>query len=334
MNILVTGSNGFVGSRLMYELENKKHSVVGIDISDKCDSKKHPMTIIGDIRIESDIIRAVIRHKELTNSDVEVIIHCAAAKHDFGISETEYYSHNETGTKIITQFAEKYGIKKILYFSTVSVYGHPPIRANEDEEYNPDNPYGASKLAGELICKEWQQKDVNNELVVLRPTVIYGPYNYANMYKLIDMMHRHPYITIGNGNHIKSIVSLDNLVNITLFCLDKMRKGMIDYNCVDKPYMKLRELMELIAKNREFRIPLIRVPLSTALLLGKLFDVFAIVLKKDIPVNSDRLKKLSTATDFSSDKLTAEGYIQEYSTENCLNSFLSWYLDVNKVKTT
>ena len=50
MNILITGSNGFVGSRLMWVLEEKGHEVHGIDNSTHCLREKHPNTIIGDIR--------------------------------------------------------------------------------------------------------------------------------------------------------------------------------------------------------------------------------------------------------------------------------------------
>ncbi len=59
MNILITGSNGFVGSNLMRELEEDGHTVIGIDISEHCEGKKHPQTLRGDIRSLKDLNRAV-----------------------------------------------------------------------------------------------------------------------------------------------------------------------------------------------------------------------------------------------------------------------------------
>ena len=58
MNILITGSNGFVGSNLMWELEKDGHTVIGIDISEHCEGKKHPETMLGDIRSLKDLNNA------------------------------------------------------------------------------------------------------------------------------------------------------------------------------------------------------------------------------------------------------------------------------------
>jgi nucleoside-diphosphate-sugar epimerase len=54
MNILITGSNGFVGSKLMWSLEADGHTVIGLDISSHCDAQTHPETMIGDIRVIKD----------------------------------------------------------------------------------------------------------------------------------------------------------------------------------------------------------------------------------------------------------------------------------------
>ena len=204
MNILVTGSNGFVGSQLMWELEKLNHNVIGIDISPHCNSKPHPETVVGDIRSFEDLDKVNNIFQTKYNNSLELIIHCAAAKHDFGISREEYFSHNQYGTQRLLEFAEKTDIHKLIYLSTVSVFGHPQGRADEETPYNPDNPYGESKLGGELLCIEWQKKNPQNELIVLRPTVIYGPHNFANIYKLINTLHRTPLVTVGKGNYVKS----------------------------------------------------------------------------------------------------------------------------------
>jgi len=153
MNILVTGSNGFVGSRLMWELEKLNHKVIGIDISSHCDAKPHPETVIGDIRSSKDLEKVQDIFYQKYNRPIKLIIHCAASKHDFGISREEYFSHNQYGTQVLLEFAEQADIHKIIYISTVSVFGHPQGRADEDTPYNPDNPYGESKRMMEKMMK-------------------------------------------------------------------------------------------------------------------------------------------------------------------------------------
>lgn len=330
MNIFITGSNGFVGSALMWRLQAEGHNVVGIDISDHCDDKPHPNTYIGDIRNVNDLQSVFDKFHRTTNKQVDLVIHCAAAKHDFGITHQEYYSHNEIGTRVLLDFIKSNQIMKLIYFSTVSVFGHPHKRTDEDGCFNPDHPYGGSKLAGELLCTDWHKQDPMHELVVLRPTVIYGPNNFANMYKLIDMMHLHPYVTIGHGDYIKSFVSLSNIIDMTIFALSIISNEAQYFNCVDKPYTTIHELMKLIARNPAFSVPKIVVPVWLAVLIGKVFDIPAKLFNIDIPINSDRMHKLATATDFASERIRQAGYKQLHTTEEEITKTTDWYLSLKK----
>ena len=327
MNILVTGSNGFVGSRLMWELEKLNHKVIGIDISSHCDAKPHPETVIGDIRSGKDLEKVQDIFYQKYNHQIELIIHCAASKHDFGISREEYFSHNQYGTQVLLEFAEQADIHKIIYISTVSVFGHPQGRADEDTPYNPDHPYGESKLGGELLCIEWQKKNPENGLIVLRPTAIYGPHNFANIYKLIDTLHRTPLFTVGKGDYVKSIVSLDTVIDMILFSMSLLKPGYQHFNCVDEPYITLNELMHIIAANPGFHMPKITIPDWLAIFIGKLFDIPAKLFSIDIPINSDRIRKLSMATNFCSQKIRQAGFVQRKSIEESISEMCTWYLD-------
>ncbi len=327
MNILITGSNGFVGSRLMWELDRMGHQVGGIDISAHCDATPHPRTMLGDIRIKDDL-KSVKGAFELENNvDIELIIHCAAAKHDFGIKRGDYFSNNKYGTKTLLEFASESDIGKIIYLSTVSVFGHPEGPADEDATYAPDHPYGESKLAGELLCKEWQTKDPLRELIVLRPTVVFGPHNFANVYKLLDTMHRRPLAMVGKGNHVKSVVSLNTLTDMITFSLGLLKPGYEHFNCVDEPYITLHELMRLIASQPGFRMPRVQIPVPLAVGIGKIFDIPAQLLAIDLPINSDRMKKFATETNFRSEKIRGLGFVQANSIEASVADMCSWYLE-------
>jgi len=324
MNILITGSNGFVGSRLMWFLEEKGHKVFGIDKRSYCLIEKHPNTILGDIRKKEDL--AKFNHRK-----IDLIIHCAASKHDFGISEEEYFSDNEYGTKVLMEFASEADINKIIYYSTVSVYGHESVPCDESGNLQPDNPYGASKLAGEFVIANWQTHVPNNrEVVIVRPSIIYGPYNFANMYNLIEMMYKKPWITIGKGNHIKSMISLNNLIDMTYFMIDQMKPGFEYVNALDKPYITVKRLMEIIATHQEFKEPIIRVPEKIAIGVGKIFDLFGSVIGRDIPINSDRMQKFTTSTHYFSEKIRDLGYKQKYSIEEELAKTIDWFLEVHQ----
>jgi len=100
MNIFLTGSNGFVGSSLMWHLEEIGHTVVGIDKRDECLIHKHPKTKKADIREIEDL-------RTCNENEIDLIIHCAADKHDWGISKESYFSNNEYGTKILMDYARE-----------------------------------------------------------------------------------------------------------------------------------------------------------------------------------------------------------------------------------
>ncbi|MCB5252890.1 MAG: NAD(P)-dependent oxidoreductase [Candidatus Cloacimonadaceae bacterium] len=327
MNIFITGSNGFVGSQLMSTLEKSGHKVIGIDISDHCNSTKHANTLSGDIRKKADLDRVYARFSKQYGSDIELIIHCAAAKHDFGIKREEYFSHNKLGTKILLDFAAEHKINRFINLSTVSVFGHPKGRSDEDTAYNPDHPYGESKLAGELLSIEWQKQDEARELIVLRPTVIYGPHNFANVYNLIDILHRRPILTVGKGDHIKSIVSLGTILGMISFSLTLLKPGYQHYNCVDEPYITLRELMQIVAANPGFKMPKITIPLGLAIGIGMIFDVPAKLFSIDLPINSDRMRKFATATYFTAGKIRKAGYVQTQSIQDSVSEMCSWYMN-------
>lgn len=326
MNILITGSNGFVGSRLMWELEADGHKVVGIDISDHCDAKPHPETYLGDIRIAADLKKVAGKFELKQQGELDLVIHCAASKHDFGISRGEYFSHNKYGTKSLLAFMEEKDLQQLIYLSTVSVFGHPEGKSDEDTPYNPDHPYGESKLAGELLCKEWQAKNSRRALTVLRPTVIYGPHNFANVYNLINMLYKRPYLTIGDGSHVKSIVSLSTVIDMIRFALKSLKSGYEHYNCIDEPYITLHELMLIISQTPGFSLPKVQIPLKLAIGIGKIFDIPSRLLGIDLPVNSDRMKKFGTATYFTAEKIRQAGFVQKQSIETSVAEMCQWYL--------
>jgi len=318
MNILITGSTGFVGSRLMFFLEEKGHQVWGIDNSEHCLREIHPNNILGDIRKREDL-------QIFADKAIELIIHCAAAKHDFGVDVDQYYSNNEYGTEVLMQFAEKQSISKIIYYSTVSVYGHAAVPCDESGELLADNDYGKSKLAGEKVIEKFYQKNSKLQIIFLRPSIIYGPNNFANMYNLIAMQNKKFWITIGNGSHIKSLVSLENLIEMTDWSMSRLQPGIQIYNTLDKPYITVKELMNIIASHEGFSKPMVKVPLSLAVGIGKFFDLIAKLIKKDIPINSDRMRKFATSTEYYSEKIRKAGYIQKHTIEAELAKTIDWY---------
>ena len=320
MNILITGSEGFVGSKLQTELLSFGHNVY---ITDRVDSKKENYY---KFNLGYDPIHSFI--KNFKNLEIDIVIHLAAAKGDFMLSEDDFYRDNISATKAIVEILEVINVQNVIHYSTVSVYGHNNILKDENAELKPNNPYGLTKLKSEKLLLDWQRKH-NTNLTILRPSVIYGENNYANMYNLLAMLSKKIPITIGSGNYIKSLIALENLIDITIFVSNKM-DGIQIYNCTDEPYPTLDEIMTSISMVKGFRKPIIKIPIILALIIALPVEILAKIIKKDLKITRERVLKFSKETDYRSDLLRKKGYVQHYGTSERLQNMAKWYKQINK----
>lgn len=325
--VLITGSSGFVGTRLVEALSSKIKDI----------------SILGIDRVESSVEITKSKNFQFYQADLaekgwvyrldfhaDLIIHCAAAKGDFGISKNEYMRDNITATAAVIAYSEIVNCNKIIYYSTVSAYGHKDKICYEDDSFDPDGPYGETKYQGELILNKWLEEAEDRQLSVLRPSVIYGENNYANMYNLLYSLDRLFPISIGRGKHIKSIISVKNMVNINLhilYILPELPKYSA-FICVDAPYLTLNEIMQTMAEVKGINMPLIRIPIFLAYFLAIPFEIVSQLTGKDMKVTFDRIQKLNTSTDYRSNLLQETGYIQKFSTKEELRKMALWYKNI------
>ena len=206
MKIGVTGGSGFIGQYIVETLENNSNTELLkiIDLEKPSFSGTFEF-IHGDIR-DDQMIDTFCR-------DIDFVIHLAAAHHDYGISEEEFFDVNESGTEKLLKAMTKHQIKNIIFYSSVAVYGTVSQPVDENTPPNPESPYGASKLAAEKKILDWIKHDKDRKAFIIRPTVVIGARNYANMYFLIDQISKNRYLFhFGNGTNIKSIACVRNLV--------------------------------------------------------------------------------------------------------------------------
>ncbi|MCK5306113.1 MAG: NAD(P)-dependent oxidoreductase [Candidatus Omnitrophica bacterium] len=324
MNIFITGSSGFIGKHLIEKLISRKNVVTGYDVTEPAISSELFKHIDGNICDKDSLINA------LNQKRYDIIIHLAAKHHDFGVSEDEFFEVNEGGTKNLTKAADACGVKNFLFFSSVAVYGDRSKPVMDDAVCEPASFYGKSKLAAEKVLEEWTA--VNNERVVnvIRPVVVFGPENYANMYHLISKIANKKFIFIGKGSNIKSIAYVENVVNAALFLLDNMAPGISYYNYSDEPQMPVKKIVEKIAYHAGVKISRFRIPLFPALALTYFFDLLEKITGHLFPVTAKRIKKFNTPTHYESRKIRLKGYKQLVSCDEAFGKTLKWFMDKGK----
>lgn len=315
MALLITGGSGFIGSHFHNVLSEK--DVINLDLEEP--TFQYRSTFInGDIRKEEDVRKAV------QNNGVTSIISLAAKHHDFGIGHDEYFDTNEDGTRIICKVASEFNINEIIFYSSVAVYGIRDEISSENLEPKPDAPYGASKLAGENVLIKWAQEKPDRKVLIIRPTLVFGKNNMANMRNLIKQIDSGLYFHLGKADNVKSIAYVENLVQATLFLKERLKPGVSIYNYSDEPQLTTREISNVIAESLNKKIRL-SVPKTLGVMMGLPFDILIKLTGKNLPISSARIKKLGTATHHSAKKVFSEGFQPRYSTIEGLKKMVDWY---------
>src|SRR5690606_23818728 len=112
--------------------------------------------------------------------------------------------------------------KEIIFYFSVAVYGIRDESSTEATTPAPDGPYEASKLTGEKVLSAWASEDSSRKVVIIRPTLVFGHNNTANMRNLIRQIDSGLYFHLGKADNVKSIAYVENLVQATLFLMERM----------------------------------------------------------------------------------------------------------------
>ena len=175
MNILVTGGAGYIGSHTCVELLNEGEEIVILDnfVNSKPEALDRIREITGkDFKFyEVDLLDEEGVDRVFAENNIDSVIHFAGLK---AVGESVqkpilYYHNNLTGTLILCKVMEKYGVKKLVFSSSATVYGSPksvPIR--EDFPLSTTNPYGATKLMIEGILRDLHVADDSWSVALLR----------------------------------------------------------------------------------------------------------------------------------------------------------------------
>jgi nucleoside-diphosphate-sugar epimerase len=319
MTSLLTGSSGYIGSRLVPDLRKRGHSIQGVD-RDVKDVNGLKSFVHGDL-CNPHVAREAA-------DGVDQILHLAAAKGDWGISEEEYYRDNVEATRVLIEAGKEAGVKDWVFYSTVSVMGPSHEAIGEQAEFDPINPYGASKAEAEKLFHQLAEEDPEARVLIIRPSVVYGPGNpdSTNIYRLIDAIHNNRFAMVGPGEAIKSTSYIDNLLAATRFLMNRMERGVQTYIYVDEPALSTGQLVERIYKLLGKEPPSWHIPLSVASPIATVSDFAASMTGIDFPITAARIEKFNRSTNFDASAIRALGFHQPISNNAALRATVEWHL--------
>lgn len=236
--LLITGSNGFVGSYFINKYKNKYDIKTFSFLKDDINS--------------------------LDCSNIDVVFHLSALVHQMGgASSEEYEKVNVTQTLLLAKRAKESGVKQFVFMSTVKVYGEETTsKYTENSICNPEDEYGKSKLKAEKLLLELESE--NFRVSIIRTPIIYGYGVKANIKNLVNLVNKVSMLPFGKIENKRSMVYIGNLCHLVDVLVTQKQNGI--FLASDDEPLSTSKLIELIAINLDKKIYLIKIPFFESLL--------------------------------------------------------------------
>lgn len=282
--IAISGASGFIGFALGAELIRRgvmvRAAVRSLNMAASDDSGIE-FVAVGGIGAETDWSRGV--------SGVDCVIHCAARAHVMHETESDalspYRAVNVEGTRCLAEQAAAAGVQRLVYLSSVKVNGertfspHPShipkgdgklkefFSANDNPE--PEDPYGISKWEAEEALHEVSEK-TGLEVVIIRPPLVYGPGVKGNFLSMLGWLSRGVPLPLGAIKNQRSLVGIDNLVDLLITCIDHPAAANQTFLVSDDEDLSTTELLRRLGAVLGKPARLVPVPASLLELAGRL----------------------------------------------------------------
>ena len=304
MNIVLLGASGFVGTRLIDLLKNSsEYKLKNVDIRQS--HFFNDITTIADVTIPEQM------EKELHGADIVILL---AAQHRDDVQPISlYYDVNVGGMRTTLNAMEKNGVKRIIFFSSVAVYGLNKDNPNEEHVTDPFNHYGKSKWEAEKVLQDWFKTHPDWNINIIRPTVIFGERNRGNVYNLLKQISGGKFVMVGNGENKKSMSYVGNVVAFVKYMIEEGERGYNVFNYVDKPDFNMNQLVDHIGKVLNKKIPSTHFPMWLGMLGGYCFDVLSKITGKKLPISSVRVRKFCATTQFDARKIQSTKFRAPFS---------------------
>ena len=257
MNCLVTGAAGFIGSHLSETLLAEGHRVVGVDaFTDNYAAglkRANLARCLADANFQ--LLEADLCGGDWANriGEVQWVFHLAArpgVRTSWGEDFATYCAHNILATQRLLEFCVRLAPQKVVFASSSSVYGSArrlPVR--ESSPLRPISSYGATKLAGEHLCRIYHTNH-GLPVVALRYFTVYGPRQRPDMAFarwISALLEDQPIVIFGDGRQTRDFTFVSDVVRATLLAAQVGRPG-DTYNIAGGSRTSPREVLEMLTE--------------------------------------------------------------------------------------
>jgi nucleoside-diphosphate-sugar epimerase len=318
LRVLVTGATGFTGGHLVRALLAGGDSVRALTRSAAPELEAAGVeTVIGELRDSAAVARAAL--------GVDIVYHIAAIYRQAGLRDEEYRAVNAAAVRTIIEAAARGGARRVVHCSTVGVHGdidRPP--AAEDAPLKPGDIYQVTKLEGERIARA-AAEDTGMEVVIARPTGIYGPGD-KRLLKLFRGVARGRFPILGNGEIFYHLTHIDDLIEGFRLCAAVPHAAGRTYILAGPEVTTLNELVAVIAAEARVNPPRIHLPVWPFWVAGALCEAVCAPLGIEPPLYRRRVDFFTKSRAFDISRARAElGYAPKVGLRDGVARTLAWY---------
>ena len=346
MTITIIGGSGFVGTRLVKRLLNsgykvkiadKRKSVTYPELWVRCDVRNSPnetneypesITDAASAPGKDEEAKKAMSMKSLLEvlKGSDVVINLSAEHRDDVTPRTLYDDVNVQGNENVLAACTELGIHKVIFTSSVAVYGFAPIGTDETGEIKYFNDYGRTKYLAECKYRDWLKKDSSNCAVIIRPTVIFGEQNRGNVYNLLRQIASGKFPMVGKGTNRKSMNYVENVAAFLEYELSNDDEpGEHLYNYCDEPAYDMNHLvLDCYKALGKPKTRLLHFPYWLAYCGGLCFDLLAIITRRKFAISSIRIKKFTQNTYFVGKNIKKTDFVAPVTLEEGLRRTIDY----------
>jgi UDP-glucose 4-epimerase len=287
--ILVTGATGAIGPSVVRGLSDAGYRVFtfSLDPARTGSLPEGVKTFIGDV---TDTIAV-----ESAMCGVDIVIHLAALLHILNPGpemQAQYERINVGGTAAVVAAAARAGVRRVVFFSTIAVYGDSRGQVlNEDVPACPNTYYAKTKLAAEEIVLGARRSDGQPIGTALRLGAVYGSRIKGNYRRLLDLLARRRFVAVGDGRNRRTLVYDRDVARAAVLAMDHPAAAGRVYNVTDGKVHTMNEIVETMCDALGRTPPRFRLPVGPVRLVAGVLEDAVGLLGRKSPIGRTAIDK-------------------------------------------
>jgi nucleoside-diphosphate-sugar epimerase len=287
--ILVTGATGAIGPRVVEALHRR-----GCQIRTLALDRPTPGLLPAgvEMRVGSITDAAAV---DAAMEGIEAVIHLAALLHINDPppdARPTFERINVEGTATVVKAASRVGVRRIVFFSTINVYGDSHGRfLTEDSPPHPTTFYAETKLRAERIVLEAISRDGGRLGTVLRMGAIYGARIKGNYRRLVELLARHRFIPVGGGRNRRTLVYDRDVGEAAALAIHHPEAAGRIYNVTDGQVHPIGAIVAAICAALGRRPPRLTLPAAPIRAAAGLAEDMARAIGRHSPIGRTAIEK-------------------------------------------